>query len=90
MYKILGHLLYTSKEHSHGSHSTISVKTRRRGTTSVDELEKAEPEKTDAQQLDTDEPVAKKLKESDDIKADTDSPKQGTAVKPLGKFLLNS
>ena len=66
-----------------------SVKTRRRGTTSVDELDKGEPGRVDEQQVDLGEPAAKKFKESDDVKAGTDSPKLASAMKPQGKLLLS-
>ena len=67
----------------------FSVKTRRRGGTSVDEPDKdGEPDKTDAQGSETGEPSAKKRKEADDVKVETDSPKPAPPTRPQGKIII--
>ena len=64
------------------------MKTRRRGGASVDEPEKEpEPDRKDNPAGETGEPAAKRLKESDDMKTETESPKPMPVVRSVGKDL---
>ena len=62
----------------------MSVKTRRRGGTSVDE-----PDKADAQGSETGEPAAMKRKEENDVKVETHSPKPAPPIRPQGKIIIH-
>ena len=70
--------------------TVISVKTRRRGGTFVDEPDKdGEPDKSDAQRSETGEPAAKKRKKENDVKVETDSPKPAPPTRPQGKIIIH-
>ena len=54
----------------------------------MDEPEKeAEPDKNENQSGEANEPAVKRLKESDDIKTETESPKPMPVARPVGKSI---
>ena len=84
-------LFWKEKTPSYNRRNTvISVKTRRRGGTSVDEPDKdGEPDKADAQGSETGEPAAMKRKEENDVKVETHSPKPAPPTRPHGKIIIH-